>query len=70
MNKQDYTIAELLTEPQSAEDLMVQAKVAMPSLAPHSSGPRPRAGKKKGPNPVAAKSAKGKKKRKADKKPT
>ncbi|XP_047978495.1 uncharacterized protein LOC125220368 [Salvia hispanica] len=57
MNKRDYTLAELLTELQSAEDLMVQAKVAMLSLAPNSSGSKPRAGKKKTPNPVAAKNA-------------
>ncbi|XP_047949485.1 uncharacterized protein LOC125195368 [Salvia hispanica] len=43
----DYTLAKLLTELQSAEDLMVQAKVAMLSLAPNSSGSKPRAGKKK-----------------------
>ncbi|XP_047943044.1 uncharacterized protein LOC125189858 [Salvia hispanica] len=35
MNKRDYTLAELLTELQSAEDLMVQAKIAMLSLAPN-----------------------------------
>ncbi|XP_047949089.1 uncharacterized protein LOC125194917 [Salvia hispanica] len=29
MNKRNYTLAELMTELQSAEDLMVQAKVAM-----------------------------------------
>ena len=49
---------------------MVQAKVVMLSLAPNSSGSKPRAGKKKAPNPVGAKNAKGKKKKKADKKPT
>ncbi|XP_047952632.1 uncharacterized protein LOC125198301 [Salvia hispanica] len=70
MNKWGYTLAELLTKIQSAEDLMVQAKVAMLSLAPNSSGSKPRAGKKRAPNPVAAKNAKGKKKKKADKKPT
>ncbi|XP_047978487.1 glycine-rich RNA-binding protein RZ1C-like [Salvia hispanica] len=70
MNKRDYTLAELLTELQSAEDLMVQAKVAMLSLAPNSSGSKPRKGKKKAPNPVAAKNAKGKKKQRGDKKPT
>ncbi|XP_047943016.1 uncharacterized protein LOC125189830 [Salvia hispanica] len=46
MNKWDYTLAELLTELQSAEDLMVQAKVAMLSLAPNSSG-----SKQTGPRP-------------------
>ncbi|XP_047949148.1 uncharacterized protein LOC125194982 [Salvia hispanica] len=70
MNKRDYTLAELLTELQSTEDLMAQAKVAMLSLAPNSSGSKPRVGKKKAPNPVATKNAKGKKKKKADKKPT
>ncbi|XP_047938329.1 uncharacterized protein LOC125186053 [Salvia hispanica] len=68
MNKRDYTLAELLTELQSVEDLMVQAKVAMLSLAPNSSGSKPRVGKKKVSNPVAAKNAKGKKKKKKKKK--
>ncbi|XP_047952564.1 uncharacterized protein LOC125198199 [Salvia hispanica] len=54
INKRNYTLAELLSELQSAEDLMVPAKVAMLSLAPNSSGSKPRAGNKKAPNPMAA----------------
>ena len=54
-------MAELLTELQSAEDLMIQAKAAMVSSTHHSSGPRPGVKKKKVTNQVAAKGAKGKK---------
>ena len=68
MNKRNYTLAELLTELQSAEDLMVQAKVAMMSIAPNSSGSKARRGKKKAPNQVAVNNAKGKKKQRGDKK--
>ncbi|XP_042065489.1 uncharacterized protein LOC121809005 [Salvia splendens] len=63
MNKRAYTLAELLTELQSAEDLMVQTKAAMMSSRPSSSGSKPGKGKKKAQNVVAPKIAKGKKKR-------
>ncbi|XP_047948849.1 uncharacterized protein LOC125194646 [Salvia hispanica] len=68
MNKRNYTLAELLIELQSAEDLMNQAKVAMVSSTHRSSGPRPSAGRKKVTNQVVAKETKGKKKRRSDKK--
>ncbi|XP_042051502.1 uncharacterized protein LOC121796788 [Salvia splendens] len=63
MNKRAYTLAELLTELQSAEDLMVQTKAAMMSSRSSSSGSKPGKGKKKAQNVVAPKIAKGKKKR-------
>ncbi|XP_042028571.1 uncharacterized protein LOC121775545 [Salvia splendens] len=63
MNKRDYTLAELLTELQSAEDLMVQTKAAMMSSRSSSSGFKPGKGKKKAQNVVAPKIAKGKNKR-------
>ncbi|XP_042065523.1 uncharacterized protein LOC121809038 [Salvia splendens] len=47
MNKRAYTLAELLTELQSTEDLMVQTKAAMISSRPSSSGSKPGRGKKK-----------------------
>ena len=49
---------------------MVQAKVAMMSIAPNSSGSKARRGKKKAPNQVAVNNAKGKKKQRGDKKQT
>ncbi|XP_042032306.1 uncharacterized protein LOC121779016 [Salvia splendens] len=67
MNKRNYSLVELLTELQSAEDLMIQAKATMVSLTYHSSGPRSGAGKKKVTNEVIAKAAKGKE-RKGNKK--
>ncbi|XP_042027152.1 uncharacterized protein LOC121774324 [Salvia splendens] len=70
MNKRKYTLAKLLSELQSAEDLMIQAKATMVSSTHHSSGPRPGAGRKKVTNQVAAKDAKGKKKRNPNKKQT
>ncbi|XP_042067204.1 uncharacterized protein LOC121810509 [Salvia splendens] len=63
MNKRAYTLAELLTELQPAEDLMVQTKAAMMSSRSSSSGSKPGKGKKKAQNVVAPKIAKGKKKR-------
>ncbi|XP_042027250.1 uncharacterized protein LOC121774439 [Salvia splendens] len=62
MNKRAYTLAELLTELQSAEDLMVQTKAAMMSSRSSSSGSKPGKRKKKAQNVVALKTAKGKKK--------
>lgn len=38
MNKRNYTLAELLAELQSTEELMIQAKAAMFWLRPPSSG--------------------------------
>ncbi|XP_042065493.1 uncharacterized protein LOC121809008 [Salvia splendens] len=57
VNKRAYTLAELLTELQSAEDLMVQTKAAMMSSRPPSSGSKPGKGKKKSQNVVAPKIA-------------
>ncbi|XP_042065448.1 uncharacterized protein LOC121808958 [Salvia splendens] len=63
MNKRAYTLAELLTELQSAEDLMVQIKAAMMSSRPSSSGSKLGKGKKNAQNVVAPNKTKGKKKR-------
>ncbi|XP_042027116.1 uncharacterized protein LOC121774281 [Salvia splendens] len=62
MNKRAYTLAELSTELQSAEDVMVQAKAAIMSSWPSSSSSKPGKGKKKAQNVVVPKIAKGKKK--------
>ena len=70
MNKRNYTLDELLTELQSAEDLMIPAKAAMVTSTHRSSGPRPGTGRKKVTNQVTVKDAKGKNKRRPKRKKT